>query len=314
MRRAWGLGWALTAALALSGCFAGRQLSSPLLNELRDAYSAGRHAEVVQRLEGPGLRRLPAREVARGYELLGQSLERLGRPDSALRTYQTGVALYPKDLNLLTHLANLLHRGAMDSEARPFYERVLKLSPDNAAAHLGLAEAERRLGFLDRAAGHYEYSLKTWGDQASIWRDYAEVLGDARMPADALKAVERSVALTETAPARLDQARFLWRLGRKAEAFEALARAESLDPAGAALVQQRGLWLLEIGELDQAEAAAAKALEQSPDDPLALWLRGSIAIRRGRPDEARADLERAAAQRKAPFVAQAAEGLLKQLR
>lgn len=302
------------AALALCGCFGGRQLASPLLAELRDAFAAGRYAEAAKRLEGPGLRGLPARELPRGYELLGQSLDRLGRTDSALRTYQTGVALYPKDLNLLTHLANLLHRGAMDGEARPFYERVLKLSPDNAAAHLGLAEAERRLGFLDRAAGHYEDALKTWGDQGGIWRDYAEVLGDARRPAEALKAVERSLALIETGSARLDQARFLWRLGRKAEAFDALARAQALEPANAALLHQRSLWQLEAGDLEQAEAAAAGVLKDLPDDPLALWLRGSIAIRRGKPEQARGDLERAAGQRDSPFVAMAAEGLLKQLR
>lgn len=301
------------APLAFAGCFASRP-QSPFLIETQQAFDARRYDDVVKRLADQGLRSMRQRELARGYELLGQSQERLGRTAEALRTYQTGVALHPKDVNLLTHLANLLHGVGLNGEARPYYERILELSPNNAAAHLGLAETERRLGFLDRAALHFERTLESWGDQASIWRDYAEVLSDARRYPKALEAIERSLKLAESSATRLQHARILWRLERKAEGFAALAKAEALDPSNVALLHQRALWRLEAGELGEAELAATAVLESAPDDPLALWLRGSALIRRGRPDEARADLERAARQRKAPFVAAAAEGLLKGLR
>lgn len=301
----------LTAVLA-AGCAAARPVS-PALDEARRHFEAGRYGEAVTRLNDAQLRKLRSREVPRGYELRGQSQARLGRIDEALRTFQTGAAQFPKDINLLTHLGNLLHQNALDTQARPFYERILKLSPFNAAAHLGLAETESKLGFFDRAAAHYEAALKTWGDQPGIWLDFAETLSRGRRDAEALEAAAQALALAETGEVRAVEARILWRLGRLGEAFASLGRAQDLEPARLDLLQQGALWNLEAGTPQTAEANARALLQRSPDDALGLWVRGSALLRLGKTDEARRELERAASRRDAPFIAATAAGMLKHL-
>ncbi|MBI4345778.1 MAG: tetratricopeptide repeat protein [Elusimicrobia bacterium] len=309
MRRA---AWLLAAALA-AGCAGMRRGMPTTLDSARSLFEAGRYADVRALLSDRELQELSDRDVPRGYELLGMSQERLGLSDGALKAYQVGVALHPKDVNLLTHLGNLLHNGGLDAHARPYYERILKLSPENAAAHLGLAEVDHRLGFLDRAAAHYETALKEWNDQPRLWVDYARVLHDMRRYADALEAAGKAASIADGPAARGVRASALWGLGRRVEALQELDAAQRLDPSQLPLAQQRALWLLEAGELERANAAAVLVLNLSADDPLGLWVRGASLLRRGRVQEARRDLERAAAQKAAPFVAAAAHGMLEEL-
>ncbi|MFX9630925.1 tetratricopeptide repeat protein, partial [Acinetobacter baumannii] len=86
---------------------------------------------------------LPRRRRARGFALLGQSYERMGRIEEALRVSQLAQGLYPDDIDILSDLAELLHRSQLDDRARPYYLRVLKIHPNNAMANRGLAEIER---------------------------------------------------------------------------------------------------------------------------------------------------------------------------
>ncbi|MBI5201522.1 MAG: tetratricopeptide repeat protein [Elusimicrobia bacterium] len=304
---------ALLALALLSGC-AGIRKPSPALDNARALFEAHRYGDVVSLLSDSELRTLRAKELPRGYELLGQSQERVGQAQAALRTYQSGVAQYPKDINLLTHLGNLLHTGELDEQARPFYERILKLSPANAAAHLGLAETEYRLGFLERSADHYAATIKEWKDQPKLWLDYAQVLSDRRKYGEAFDAAGKAAALSDTAAARALRAEILWKLDRRPEAFAELDAAQKLESSRIDFAQRRALWALEAGEFERANAAAVLVLNMKADDPLGLWVRGASLLRRGRSAEARRDLERAAAQKTAPFVAATAQRLLESLR
>jgi tetratricopeptide (TPR) repeat protein len=143
-------------------------------------YDSGKYAEVVAKLSNSGIRAVSWRRRAKAYELLGLSRERIGRLQEALATYQLAEGLYPKDINILSDLAYLLHRVELDDRARPFYERVLKIHPNNAAAHLGLGEIFSKQGLLERSQSHFERALLEWKNSETVWREYAEVLGERR--------------------------------------------------------------------------------------------------------------------------------------
>jgi tetratricopeptide (TPR) repeat protein len=138
----------------------------------------------------------------------------VGHLDNALGVYQLGVQLYPKDLNLLTELGLLLHRSKLEEQAEPMFQKVLKIHPNNAAAHIGLGEIDHALGFLERSAEHYEKALETMSDHAGIWADYAEVLISARDYKTGELAARRALLLSENADARVDLARALRGEGR----------------------------------------------------------------------------------------------------
>jgi len=303
----------LTLLLALPAAAERAARPDPLAS-LQALLDAKRYDEVTLSLKGPALQKLSSRDLRRAYDVLGQGFEGLNQFDRALEVYQVGAAIFPKDINILTRLANLLHREGLDESAKPYFERILSIHANNASAHLGLAEAQAQLGFLDRAIGHYEAVLKEWKVQPWIWRDFAETLARKREYARAVTAIQEALRLEpDNIDSLLDLAVFRHDEGRRTEALATLARAAEAAPKRRDLRLQEALWRLEAGELDRSHEIAERVLKEAPDEPLALWVRASVSLRQGRLPQAAQDLGRAAAAKDSPFIAKTASAMLRAL-
>lgn len=305
---------ALALCLGLPASAASRP--AEILRASAAAFEAKEFRKVVDGLTEENLQRLRYRDLPEAYILLGRSHEQLDANDKALGIYQLAEGLFPKNVNILSYWADLLHRIGLDDRARPVYDRILKLRPGNALANLGMAEISLHFGFLDRAADHYETALNEWDTNPSIWRAFAEVLSLRRDHARAIAAIERSISLGPDPESTYALARFQRAAGRTEEAYANLAAAIAANPGRDDLPHRRALWLLADGKLDDCLAEAEAALKRSgEDDPLALWLRASVRLRQGRATEARKDLERAALfEVEAPFVASVSKAMLESLR
>ena len=129
----------------------------------------------------------------------------------------------------------VLHREGLDERAKPLFARALAIEPRHWNAHQGLAEIDRRFGFHDRAAAHYEIALETIDRRADVWRDYAEVLLDLREFRTADLAIRKALELDPTSP----DARLILALARRAQgdldgAVEEVGAALAWAPASAA--------------------------------------------------------------------------------
>lgn len=287
-------------------------LGADPLRPAEEDFAAGRYAELVGALADGGVRRLPRRARARAYDLLGQSHERLGQVENALRVYQFAVGLYPKDINILSSLANLLHGSGLDERAQSYFARVLAIHPHNAVANRGLAEIRRAQGMLAESAAHYERALAELPQDPALWRGYAQALGGLKDYPKAAEALQKALALSRDPPTLLELARNQRRRGLRVEAHATLSQVLEawVEPA---LFDLQGLWRLEDGEPAEAAQSAARALQLDALDPLARWIRASAALRRGDRAAARIDLEAAAAQDQHPFIARAAAATLEGL-
>ncbi|MDE2237923.1 MAG: tetratricopeptide repeat protein, partial [Elusimicrobia bacterium] len=258
------------------------------------------------------LQKLRGADQQDGYYYLGLSYERLGRLDKALGVYQLGVKLFPRDINLLTQLAMLLHTSGLEEQAEPLFQKVLAIHPNNAAAHLGLAQIDHSLGFLDLSVAHYQKALETMGDNPAVWREYSEVSLDRRDYATAEQAARRALALSSDPDGMLDLARALRASGRLDQAIATLDLAAQRFPRRRDLSLARALWRLEEGRYDEA-LPLAQALLAAPDPPaLAYWIRARVELKRDGYQAAVADLRSAAASEgdDSSFVAAASEKLL----
>lgn len=305
----------LLAALA-AGCASSRgSLAVDPLKAERALYDSGRYAEAAAAMTPERLRRLPRRARGDGYALLARSLQSQGRTSDALAAYQLAEGLYPKNLEVLTGLAWLLHGQGLSDRALPFFRRAAAIHPNNAAANLGLAEILAANGDLATAEDCYRRALAApeWEGNPSVLRGFAEVLSARQKPAEAAAAVTRALAKDPSAATLLTAARIERRRGERDASYRRLAEAMATDPAREEAMLQRALWFLEDGRLPEAEADADALLSRA-EGPLARWVRGAVRARRGDLAGARADLASAAAQRReAPFVARAALALLEEL-
>jgi len=306
----------LLLSLSAAAAFPITPLSRPdPLAAVQGSFDEGRYAEVVGGLSDESLQRLPSRELPRAYLLLGQSYWRLGQLDRAIGVLQLGVGLFPKDLPLLSNLGNVLHEVDLNDRASLMYARILDRHPNNALANLGLAEIDEAQGDLDASIRHYETCLREWKQNPGIWRAYADVLAQKRDFRAAGRAIEKSLALS---PDNVDSLQFLadlqFQQGLIPDAHKTLAKASELAPERKDLPLRDSLWFLEEGNLRESMARAQEVLEKFPDDPLGVWIRASIALRRGNREEARRDLRFVASRsREAPFTSQVAASMLLQM-
>lgn len=274
----------LLAAAAASPARAWRLFGEPSDGKIRPVQRlADEHKprEVLAALTPAFVQGLRGTDLRQAYVLMGDSLRQLGRSDEAVGQYQLGVALFPKNVDLLVRLGALLHAEGLDDEARPLFVRAIAAEPKHWNAHQGLAEIDRKSGFLDRAAEHYEIALESVGDRAEIWRDYAEVLLARRDFKTADLAIRRALALDP----RSADARLLLGLARRAQE-DLDGAADEFDAAlalGAGIGARRAkaLTRLEGGRLDEAAAEAAAVLREVPGDGAALWVLARVKLARG---------------------------------
>jgi TolB-like protein/Tfp pilus assembly protein PilF len=145
-------------------------------------------------------------------------------------------------------------------EARAEVEKALALDPN-------LAEAYAALGWIRVA---YEWD---WSGANAAYEQALEL-----EPANA-SVVRRAGALAGT-------------LGHFEEAIELDRRAIDLDPLNVAVHNNLGLHALYAGHLGEAEAAFRKALDLNPDFPSAHAFLGRVELRRSKPTEALAEMDR----------------------
>ncbi|MBI5240323.1 MAG: tetratricopeptide repeat protein [Elusimicrobia bacterium] len=279
------------------------------IKELQRQFGAGRYDAVISALEPDGLLKLRGDNLRRGYALLAASYEVTGRLDKSLSTYQVAVGLFPRDRDLLERLAMLMHRSSLDEQAKPLYEKLVRLDPENAYGHLGLAQIDHALGFLDRSADHYEKALQGLPGRGDLWREYGEELYDARDYRTAELALRRALGLAPgDAAAVLALALVLRAMGR---VDEALAELEGAGLAGKPeALRARALWLMEAGRAEDAAAVAEALLRQGPNDPLGLYVRARLELKAGRRGQAQSLLRQASMQGAAgPFAAKVCAAL-----
>lgn len=303
-------------ALLACGCFTRGSLAIDPLSAQRELYSRGSFQQAAAALTPEVMARLPRRHRSEGHALLARSLEASGRLDEALSAYQYGEALYPDNLELLSGLAWLLHRQGLDDRARPLFERIVDIHPNNASGNLGLSEILRAQGDFAQAQVRIETALSEagWAENPAVQRDYAELLADRQLYEAAARAADKSLSLTRTPDTLVVAARIARQRGLSPDAYALLAESLSLDPGRDEARRERALWLLEDGRLDDATAEAQGLLDRVPGDALAFWVRGVARARQGDFPGARADLGAAAARRREnPFIARAALAFLQEL-
>ncbi|OGR87584.1 MAG: hypothetical protein A3J74_06585 [Elusimicrobia bacterium RIFCSPHIGHO2_02_FULL_57_9] len=289
----------LLIVLGLAGAAASAPVlpsGSDRLIRSKQLFEAGNFSEVIAGLSPEAMQKLRKDDLRQAYFLLGVSYERSQQGDKALGVYQLGAKLFPKDINLLSQLAYLLHRSGLEEHAAPVYRKVLDIHRNNAAAHLGLGQIDHSLGYLERSTQHYEKALEEWKGNAGVWRDYADVLLEMKDYKTAELAVNKALDLSRNNPESLVQLAFVQRgSGRLSEALKTLEAAIQHHPRRKDISLLRALWLLEADRFQEAGTSAQEALNADPNNALARWIRARVHLQAGRGREARRDLEAAAA-------------------
>ena len=162
------------------------------------------------------------------------------------------------------------------ARAAEIFSKAIALAPDDADAHLGLAQAQiglgksdaRRLGeLLPLARGHLEDALRHDPDLAEAHAALASLLGTFQWDwAGAEREFERALEIAPTPTVHRAFAELLSARGRHEEALAQVALASRDEPPAVANISARGLALFRARNYTQARVALAEALRLDPAD------------------------------------------------
>jgi tetratricopeptide (TPR) repeat protein len=262
---------------------------------------------------------------------LGAALHRQGRMAQAEQALRLALVLRPAYAAALSNLGLVLLDSGRAADAAPCLEQAVAAAPRDPRAHFNLGNAFYKLGRFAPAAASLWRAVELrpgFAEAHSNLANVLEALGDA---AGAVAAMEAASALRPNDVAlRVNLGKMLGSAGRHLAAGEAFAEAGRLDPTstdammGLSLTAfhqgegERALALVEavlerlpdraaahavhakylesVHRLDEAEAAARRALVLDADDRAALRVLAQLAHRRGDLAEARTRFEALAAE------------------
>ena len=279
---------------------------------------------------------LPAGSIAKiqerfldAYSFLraGMANERTGNYAAAVRTYDRGLAVEPKNVELLNAKGFALFQQGKSSDAVVVLEKALAVDPTHWKAHNNMALASVDIGELELAEAHYRESLAI-KPQSAIYNDLGFVLERQGLPFEAVEMYRIALKLDpESATAHFNLAASLtrsgdfaeaephfraalekdpntqaytglavvqWQQGRADAAIASLRAAIAADAGNATAYDQLGKMLVQEGKLEEAAATYRSLLQQKPTATAHREL-AQILTHLGRNAEAREELEMASA-------------------
>ncbi len=265
----------LDPALALAAMARAVELA-PADDMLRFQYASvlahqGRPADAL-----PHFQQLaPRRNDAQGWQLLGLTLQRLGRHGQALQALRRAHELAPGHAGILEALAESEFHGGHPDDALPLWRELVRLKPDDAGVLLRAAESCNRVGLHEEALGLLQGAVARMPREGDLWMGLAQTAEDAGDRDAARSAYRSALALR---PDWALPAAGLLGLDRARADEEDVARGQALLARPGLGDAERAVLGYELGKVLDGRGQHAEAMEA--------WHQANAARRRvaGRPD------------------------------
>lgn len=214
---------------------------------------------------------------------LAGDLNEFGR---ALAWFEKAAALDPKLIPAITGQGQIWLGRGRPARAAMFYERALKLAPDEPTLLAELARVYSALRDFPEALRYARLAEKQAPQDAAVYRALAGVYGELVLTEESLKYAQRACELAPDDPENwILQGSLLLRGQRYAEAETVLRRALALRPAEVQANVYCARALIEGTKTPAADREAygllARARMREPRNDQVLLLMGGIATRAG---------------------------------
>lgn len=227
--------------------------------------AAGEHAEAATRI-ARAVELHP--EVAAFHYNLGTVLEALDDFNAAEAAYRRAIRRAPEHMEAQFNLGNILRRHGRLDEAVACFRRAIEIDAEHVKPHLHLADTLAQQGATDAAAESYRRALDLAPEDADAHFGLAGIARDAGDLSAAARHLRRGIAAegSHVEAVRLGECgHVLIRLGEMREAAAVLAHAVERSPDEPGYLVNLGYALIEVGDLETAVTALRHALEIDPE-------------------------------------------------
>ncbi len=187
-----------------------------------------------------------------------------------------------------------LYQQGKYAEALPLLTQAVQNSPQDAAAWTYLALAHLELNKTREALASAERALSLNQQHAWAWVAKGRALGALDRPEEGLAACDRAIALdANLASANLAKGKILGHEGREQEALGEFEQALRIDGTSFEAIRCKGVTLLELEQLRQAEIVADRMLRLFPKAKQSWMIKAQSQAGQERYDEAQQTIGRA---------------------
>jgi tetratricopeptide (TPR) repeat protein len=273
----------------------------------RDPDSLRELERAVALAEKPGAS--PQLVTEADYQLALQ-LQNTARPGDSIPYFERVVKARPKDAAALTNLGLALMQTGRSKEGMPYFQRALALTPDEPTLRTDVGDAYLQLNDLDDAVKQFKAGLAKDPDSAELRYDLGLALKLQDKLPEAITELQRAAAL------RPDLADPHLTLGTIYMQQEEMERVLAAQPDNGDLWATLGSVYKQAGKPDDAIAALKKAIDLLPNQPGPHTTLASVLQEKGNTEEAAAErkiagsLTRGAMNRQAALFATNAGDLL----
>jgi HemY protein len=215
--------------------------------------------------------------------LLGRETARFRQAEDA---WLDGLQDWCYDFERLCVLASIEYQTHRGDRAQAFYERAIKVRPDDGVGYAQLGDMYLRLGEAAKARDLLEQALRHQGGAkpSGIWYvDLSHAYRDLKQPAEAVRVARLGLAQIGDDFELYDALGVaLGDLGQHEEAVAALQAAVARNPEDANANYNLAVALLPVRRLDDAIAALHRSLVLKPTFPDTLALLTQIEMDSGR--------------------------------
>ena len=191
-------------------------------------------------------------------------------------------------------LATRHHQAGRLAKAEGVYREILRVRPDNAAAHNNLGKVLQDQGRTDQAIACFKRVLKVKPDLAGAHNNLGNALCEKGKPKEAAVCYRRAIKIDANyAHAHHNLGNVLKGQGKSDAAVACYKRALAIDPDLAEAHHSMGNVCQDEGRWADAVKYYGQALSLKPDAPETHSSLGNALHRLGRLDEAMVHLERA---------------------
>jgi Tfp pilus assembly protein PilF len=243
--------------------------------------------------------------------LLGLALRQGGDLASATDHLKRSIELAPRRGNFRVNFGNLLRSTGRLRDAEEQYRIALELEPGSRNARLALARLLSEGGAHEAARAEAQILVANDARDAEAWTALGRAQRALGEVVEAESSYRRALELRPGyGVARHNLGALLGELKRAEESLAELDLAAVAGIAGAQLQFNRGRAMMELGRLDEAEAALLAAATTAPRDVRSQAMLARLRFMRGDPDYAR-ELAAAASRLKEPALLLALGDLLR---
>jgi tetratricopeptide (TPR) repeat protein len=195
----------------------------------------------------------------------GNDLMEEGRVTEALEYYQRALKIYPQDPDIITNVGSALARTGQLPEAMQKYQEALRLQPNHMRAHMNLGNVLLQTGRTHDAIAEYQKALALDPDNAPARYNLGNAFFQAGRFSEAVDQYGMALAARPNEIVIwINMGAALQQMGLLSDAMDHYQKALQLDPQSAEAHAGFGSVLEQLGRIPEAMAQYQTVLQLNP--------------------------------------------------